>query len=208
MKRFVLISIALLVCISLFSYQLPDMVVRHLAKQNPGSFKFRKVISSVNEAKSLLQSFGVAPIGAAGVFVSAMIIYPKNKVLGTKLFTLVLSKKYLKRTNSQPNVDGYTLNSTALKYINKLNSINYLGRMYVQGTVAENLYKLPNSYPRSVYFSKAKYGGLHTIVLFASLTKNAKKVQANKPRAITVYQVANGQFKVIDFANMFNSPTN
>jgi hypothetical protein len=180
MKSFFIIFLLLTVCLL-------------SAGAQPKTLRIASIPATMEELVALRDKIAGDPEGGAIVFIIAMLLYAQDHQLGLQAFTLALDRSELTKGDVYKGYQPYRVWEDKFAQIDKY---PYLGRVYIQGTRAEDGYKLPGA-PYSFVFKEIREGTGGSMTVFVETTGG------NLPRPVKLIRNDRGYWKVSEASSLF-----
>lgn len=160
--------------------------------------EINKIPSSIEAFLELRSELADSPEGAAALFVAAMLMYNKDKDLGTDAFTIAVDRSLLKEVSG-----GYKGFAPGNNFANAIRNYfaprPYLANSYIKDTKVKDGYKLPKASPYEVAMKRNPHSEQSNgdIKVFVACSG------ADSPRPITLRKNNRGVWKVVNYSSLF-----
>ena len=136
-----------------------------------------------------------SPEGGAATFVLAMILFEKDRKMGTDALTMVLDRSNL--VESMNGYKGFSPGQSIKYHIGRFDSKSYWGRSYILGTSPENAYALPEQLNVETLRNATSEQSNGDVKIFIKCTG------ADSHRPITLRANDKGIWKAVECSSMF-----
>ncbi|MEK6795054.1 MAG: hypothetical protein AABZ39_09770 [Spirochaetota bacterium] len=157
--------------------------------------------SSAEDFTALRESIAKDPRGGYAAFITAMIIYGRNKELGLQCMTLMLDQSLLTKGGAKPVYKGYSPDANAQYLIRQIDKYPWLGAVYLDGTSADAGYSLPAKGPFVIRFNQLTRDRDDEVRLYAFTTSG------NLPRPMTLKKNDKGIWKALNISSVVVGPS-
>ena len=175
-------------------------VIPALTAQEKSIQTIERIPTSIDEFNSYRVKASTTPEGGAAVFVTAMLMYSQNEILGMQAFTMILDKSKLVENSTSPIYDKLSPSPATYEEIKQYfgKHKDYLANAYIVGTSPSNAYMLPAApYQVELNRNASSVQADGTVRLFISTTG------ADIPRPIVLKQNSRGLWKVVSYNALF-----
>ncbi|MBN2353904.1 MAG: hypothetical protein JXD23_15120 [Spirochaetales bacterium] len=153
--------------------------------------------ASMDEMTSLRDKIATTPEGGAVSFITAMIVYGSNHKLGLQALTLTLDAGQL---SAGTVYKGFKPKRAWYEKLSQIDKFPFLGKIYVEGTSAEEGYVLPEA-PYTITVTEVRLLPKDTAKAFVASTGG------NLPRPVSLARNSKGIWKVTEASSLFVGPS-